>query len=48
MIGFLRKRQPRQPVLAVLYWLVLLLVTLAVLFTAFWFLDAYLPGEGMF
>ena len=48
MIGFLRKRQPGHPALAFLYWVAVVVVVLAALFTAFWFLDAYLPGEGMF
>ena len=39
MIGFLRRFQPRSPVLAVVYWLVWLALAVAVLFVAFFFLD---------
>jgi len=48
VIAFLRRRQPRNPALAVVYWLAILAVTLAVLFIAFFYLDNYLPGGGMF
>ena len=48
MIGFLRRRAPRHPALAVLYWVALLVATLGVLFVAFYFLDDYLPGAGQF
>jgi hypothetical protein len=39
VIGFLRRFQPRNPVLAVLYWLVLLAVAVAVLFAIFFLID---------
>jgi len=48
MIGWLRRLQPRNPVLAVLFWMVATLVALAVLFVLFYWLDNYLPGQGMF
>ncbi|MGH2737752.1 MAG: hypothetical protein ACRDHH_02975 [Actinomycetota bacterium] len=48
MLGWLRRRQPRNPVLAVLFWMVATLVALAVLFVLFYWLDNYLPGQGMF
>lgn len=48
MLGFLRRRQPHNPVLAVLYWAAAMLLVLAVLFVAFYYLDNYLPGQGMF
>jgi hypothetical protein len=48
MIRFLRKKQPRNPALAVLYWVLLVAVALAVLFALFYLLDDYLPGQGMF
>ncbi|HZA60137.1 MAG TPA: hypothetical protein VE754_00460 [Actinomycetota bacterium] len=48
MIGFLRRRQPRNPFLAVVFWVLILAVTLGILFVAFYFLDNYLPGQGMF
>jgi hypothetical protein len=48
VIGWLRRRQPRNPVLAVLFWMVATLVALAVLFVLFYWLDNYLPGQGMF
>jgi hypothetical protein len=39
VIRFLRRFQPRNPVLAVLYWLVLATVAVAVLFVVFFALD---------
>jgi hypothetical protein len=48
VIGFLRRRQPRNPVARVLYWILLLLVVLALLFVVFYFADDLLPGQGMF
>jgi hypothetical protein len=48
MIGFLRRRQPRNPVLRALYWAVMLVVALAILFVIFYFADDLLPGQGMF
>ena len=48
MIGWLRRFQPRNPVLAVLFWLAATLVALAILFVLFYWLDNYLPGQGMF
>jgi hypothetical protein len=43
MIGFLRRHQPSNPALAVVFWLVLLVLALAILFTLFFFLGDYLP-----
>lgn len=50
MIGFLRRRSPRTPLLAALYWLALTLVTVAVVFALFYLLevDRLVPGGGMF
>jgi hypothetical protein len=48
MLGWLRRRQPRNPVLAVLFWMVATLIALVVLFVLFYWLDNYLPGQGMF
>lgn len=48
MIGFLRRRSPANPALAVLYWLALAVTTVTAVFIAFWYLDRYLPGAGMF
>jgi hypothetical protein len=48
MIRWLRRFQPDNPVLAVLYWMALTLLALAVLFVLFYWLDNYLPGQGMF
>ena len=48
MFRFLRRFQPSNPALAVLYWLGLTLVTLVVLFFVFLFVDGLLPGGGMF
>jgi hypothetical protein len=48
MFAFLRRHQPRNPMLAVLYWVAATLVVLAVLFVAFYYLDNFLPGQGMF
>ena len=39
MIGFLRRLQPRHPVLAVLYWMLLVVLAVAVLFGIFFLLD---------
>jgi hypothetical protein len=38
-MGLLRRHQPRNPVLAVLYWVLWLALAVAVLFVAFFFLD---------
>jgi len=48
MVGWLRRRQPRNPVLAVMFWMVATVIALAVLFVLFYWLDNYLPGQGMF
>lgn len=48
MLGFLRRRQPRNPILAVLYWIATTAVALAVLFALFYWLDNFLPGQGQF
>jgi hypothetical protein len=48
MLGFLRRHQPPNPLLAVLYWAGATLVVLALLFVAFYYLDNFLPGQGMF
>jgi hypothetical protein len=48
MIGFLRRRQPRNPVLRGLYWIVVMVVVLGLLFVIFYFADDLLPGQGMF
>lgn len=50
MIGFLRRRGPRNPFLAVIYWLVLSLVVVTIVFALFYLLDVsrLLPGGGMF
>jgi hypothetical protein len=48
MLGWLRRRQPRNLVLAVLFWMVATLIALVVLFVLFYWLDNYLPGQGMF
>jgi hypothetical protein len=48
MVPFFGRFQPRPPLLAALYWVLLVVVLLAVLFAAFFYLDNYLPGQGMF
>ena len=48
MFAFLRRYQPKPVVLAVLYWAVLTLLTLAALFGIFTVIDGFLPGAGMF
>ncbi|HEX2025582.1 MAG TPA: hypothetical protein VHH92_04215 [Actinomycetota bacterium] len=48
MFAFLRRHQPQNPVLAVLYWVVAVAIAMALLFFAFYWLDNYLPGGGMF
>jgi hypothetical protein len=47
VIRLLRRGQPKSPILAVLYWVAVIVVLLAVLFVLFFFLDNYLPGQGM-
>jgi hypothetical protein len=39
VIGFLRRFQPRNPVLAVLYWILVVVLAVAVLFAIFFLLD---------
>jgi hypothetical protein len=48
MFAWLRRHRPRNPGLAILYWAGLTLAALLVLFVIFYFLDDYLPGQGMF
>jgi hypothetical protein len=48
MFSLLRRYQPKNPLLAILYWAGATLLALAVLFVAFYFLDNFLPGQGMF
>lgn len=47
MVPFLGRFQPRNPFLAAFYWVLVVVVLLAILFVAFFYLDAYLPGDGM-
>lgn len=47
MVPFLGRFQPRNPFLAAAYWVLVLVAILAVLFAVFFFLDDYLPGQGM-
>ncbi|MDQ4005054.1 MAG: hypothetical protein M3135_01980 [Actinomycetota bacterium] len=44
MFAWLRRRQPRHPLLAILYWLALVVVTFAVLMLIFFQLDRFLPS----
>lgn len=39
MIGFLRRFQPRNPILAIMYWILVLTVAVAALFALFFVLD---------
>lgn len=48
MIRFLRRHQPRALPLAILYWTAITLAVLAGLFTIFFYVDNFLPGQGMF
>ncbi|HEX9824740.1 MAG TPA: hypothetical protein VGB51_10180 [Actinomycetota bacterium] len=48
MIRLLRRWSPRNPLLAMLYWLALVAGVLVALFLLFYSLDRYLPGGGMF
>jgi hypothetical protein len=48
MFRLLRRFQPKFVPLAVLYWMALTIVALVVLFVAFYYLDGFLPGGGMF
>jgi hypothetical protein len=45
MLAFLRRHQPRNPALAVLFWLVLFAAVIAILFVIFYFLDNFLPAQ---
>jgi hypothetical protein len=45
MLAFLRRYQPRNPALAVLFWLVVVAVALGILFVIFYFLDNLLPAQ---
>lgn len=47
-MGLLRRLGPRRPFLAVILWVALGAMLLTALFAAFWYLDRFLPGEGMF
>lgn len=44
----MRRIGPQNPALAVLFWIAVALLAVAAVFTAFYFLDRYLPGGGMF
>lgn len=50
MLGFLRRRSPRNPVLSALYWVALAVVVVSVVFLLFYLLevDRLVPGGGMF
>jgi hypothetical protein len=48
MFGFLRRIQPRSRILSAIYWVLLLVAALAGLFVLFFYLDNFLPGQGMF
>jgi hypothetical protein len=48
MFAWLRRHQPRNAVLVVLYWVVAVAVAVAILFVIFYWLDNFLPGQGMF
>jgi hypothetical protein len=39
VIGFLRRLQPRNPLLAIVYWIVLAVLAVALLFAIFFLLD---------
>lgn len=44
MLGWLRRRQPRNLVLAVLYWVAVVVVAFAALMLIFFQLDRFLPA----
>lgn len=44
----LRRLGPRNPILAVVFWVAVAAMVILLLFTAFWYLDRFLPGGGMF
>ncbi len=48
MLRFLRRASPRNLFLAILYWALLAAAVLVGLFFAFFYLDRFLPGSGMF
>ena len=47
MVPLFGRFQPRHPLLAGLYWALVVAALLAILFVVFFYLDAYLPGDGM-
>jgi hypothetical protein len=47
MVPFFGRFQPHTPYLAALYWVLVVVVVLAVLFAVFFYLDDLLPGQGM-
>jgi hypothetical protein len=48
MVPFFGRFQPRTPLLAAVYWVLVVVVLLGLLSAVFFFLDDYLPGQGMF
>ena len=48
MFGLLRRHQPTNVLLAILYWAVILAVTLVALFALFTVAERFLPGGGQF
>jgi hypothetical protein len=46
MFGFLRRHQPDNPILAVLFWIALMVIALVGLFVVFYLLEDVLPGAG--
>ena len=47
MVPLLGRFQPRNPLLAAVYWVIVVAALLAILFVVFFFLDPFLPGDGM-
>lgn len=48
MLRVLRRVSPRNPFLAAILWVGVVLAVLVGLFFAFFYLDRFLPGSGMF
>ncbi len=48
MLRLLRRVTPRNPFLATILWLAIVIGLLVGLFFAFFYLDRFLPGSGMF
>ena len=46
MLGLIRRHQPKNPVLAIVYWVVFAAVTLTVILIGYYWLDKVVPQGG--